>query len=165
MEAKIPQKPLDGNRGHPQAELRTNPRNPVRQPTWQRITLLSVLGYEGAGALLGGSLLVAAPDGRFMDMPVDIMHGVFRDFLIPGLILTGLGILTTTAFVAVLRRTRTDWLLAGLALGGLAVWFLVEITILQLLHWLHAMWGLPVLAGCLLALPLVPSRRAARDRC
>jgi membrane protease YdiL (CAAX protease family) len=44
---------------------------------WQRITLLSVLGYEGDGALLGGSLLIAVPDGQLMGMPVDIMHGVF----------------------------------------------------------------------------------------
>ena len=134
------------------------------QPTWQRVILLIVLGYEGIGALLGGSLLVAAPDGRLMDMPVDIMHGIFGDFLIPGLILFGLGILNTAAFIAVMRRTRTDWLLAGLALGGLAIWFIVEIAILRELHWLHAMWGLPVLVGCLVALPLVPSRRAARHR-
>ncbi len=139
------------------------PRSRVRQPTWQRITLLGILGYEGAGALLGGSLLVAVPDGRFMDMPVDIMHGVFRDFLIPGLILVGLGILNTAAFVAVWRRTRSDWLLAGLALGGLAIWFFVEIAILRQLHWLHAMWGLPVLVGGLVALSLVPFRRAAPD--
>jgi hypothetical protein len=50
-------------------------RREMMQHRWQRITLLSVLGYEGAGALLGGSLLIAAPDGRVMDMPVDIMHG------------------------------------------------------------------------------------------
>jgi hypothetical protein len=147
--------------GRPQNDSRINPRNSVRQPTWQRVILLCVLGYEGAGALAGGILLVAAPDGRLMDMPVEIMHGFFRDFLIPGLILIGFGILTTAAFVAVLRRTRADWLLAGLALGGLAVWFIVEIAILRDLHWLHAMWGLPVFAGCLVALPLVPSRRAA----
>ncbi len=146
--------------GRPQNDSRINPRNAVPQPTWQRVILLCVLGYEGAGALAGGILLVAAPDGRLMDMPVEIMYGVFRDFLIPGLILIGLGILTTAAFVAVLRRTRYDWLLAGLALGALAVWFIVEIAILREVHWLHAMWGLPVLAGGLAALPLVPSRRA-----
>jgi hypothetical protein len=156
-------KTLDENRGHFQTNLQTNPGNRVRQPTWQRVTLLIVLGYEGAGALLGGSLLVVAPDGRFMDMPVDIMHGVFRDFLIPGLILIGLGILNSTAFIAVLRRIQTDWLLSGLALGGLAIWFIVEIAILQEIHWLHAMWGLPVLAGCLAALPLVTSHLAALD--
>ncbi len=130
----------------------------VGQGRWHRIILLCVLGYEAAGSLLGGSLLVAAPDGRLMDMPVHIMHDVFPDFLIPGIILFGLGILNAAAFVAVLRRTRSDWVMAGLALGGLAVWFWVEIAILQELHWLHFMWGLPVLVGGLVAIPLVPSR-------
>lgn len=130
-------------------------RSTIRQEPWQRITLLIVLGYEGAGALSGGALLIAAPDGRIMDMPVEIMHGVFQNFLIPGFILFGLGILTTFAFIAVLRLTRLDWLLSGLALGGLAIWFIVEIAILKEFHWLHAMWGLPVIAGCLADLPLI----------
>jgi hypothetical protein len=121
---------------------------------------LSVLGYEGAGALLGGGLLISAPDGRLMDMPVEIMHGAFPDFLIPGVILLGLGILNTIAFFVVLRRERTDWILAGVGLVGLAIWFAVEIIILRELHWLHAMWGLPVVAGILAALPLIPRRHA-----
>lgn len=146
------------NRGDSQTWLVTNSGSKIHQSTWQRIILLIVLGYEGAGALAGGGLLVAAPDGRIMDMPVNIMHGVFSNFLIPGLILSGLGILTTSAFVAVIRQTRIDWLLSGLALGGLAFWFIVEIIILQELHWLHAMWGLPVLVGLLVALPLISSR-------
>lgn len=130
----------------------------VSQPKWQRIILLAILGYEGAGALAGGSLLVAAPDGRLMDMPVDMMRGAFPDFLIPGIILFGLGILSVAAFVAVLRRASSDWVMAGLALGGLAVWFWVEIAILLDLHWLHFMWGLPVIAGGLAAIPLVPEQ-------
>lgn len=142
-----------------QSQSEKYPCNTDRQPTWQRITLLIVLAYEGLGALTGGSLLVAEPDGRLMDMPVEIMHGVFNNFLVPGLILTGLGILNTSAFFAVLRRNRIDWLMAGLGLGGLTIWFIVEIIILNEFHWLHAMWGLPVLAGCLVTLPLVLSRR------
>lgn len=130
----------------------------VNQPGWQRIVLLCILGYEAAGCLLGGILLVAAPDGRLMDMPVDIMHGVFRNFLTPGSILFGLGILNTAAFFAVLRKTNSDWVMACLALGGLAIWFWVEIAILLQLHWLHAMWGLPVVIGCLLIIPLIPFR-------
>ena len=128
------------------------------QRTWQRITLLTILGYEGAGALVGGALLVAKPDGRYMDMPVSLMHGAFRDFLIPGLILFGLGLLNVAAFVGVLRKRRWDWLGAGVALGGLAIWFLVEIVILRELHWLHVMWGFPVLLGIVAALPLLPFR-------
>ena len=76
----------------PAAEKKANP------PKWQRSILLFVLAYEGAGALLGGSLLITAPDGRLMKMPVEIMHGSFTNFLIPGVILFVLGILTTLAF-------------------------------------------------------------------
>jgi hypothetical protein len=132
-------------------------RREIIQPIWQRVTLLAILAYEALGCLLGGSLLVAAPDGRLMDMPVDIMHGVFRSFLIPGIILFGLGLLNTAAFIAVLRRMHASWFIACLSLGGLGIWFWVEIAILQDLHWLHAMWGLPVIVAGLLAIPLIPS--------
>lgn len=128
------------------------------QPGWQRITLLGILGYEAAGCLLGGALLIVAPDGRLMDMPVGMMRGTFHDFLIPGILLFGLGILNMAAFVAVLRRTSSDWFMAPLALGGLFIWFVVEIIILQELHWLHAMWGLPVLLGWVVSVPLIVLR-------
>ena len=129
----------------------------VDQPRWQLITLLSVLGYETAGALSGGILLALAPDGRLMDMPVEIMHGFFKDFLIPGFMLIGLGILNASAFITVLLKNRNGWILASLALGGLFIWFTVEIIILQEFHWLHAMWGLPVIVGIMVTLPLVIS--------
>jgi hypothetical protein len=134
----------------------------LSQKRSQRITLLSVLGYEGLGALVGGALLVVRPDGAYMDMPVGIMHGTFQDFLFPGLILFGLGVLNVTAFFSVLRRQFTDWLWAGLAIFGLAIWFTVEIIILRELHWLHVMWGFPVIAGLAAAAPLIPFRPETR---
>lgn len=118
-----------------------------KQPKWQRVVLLSILAYEGLGALAGGVLLVATPEGSSMRMPVEIMHGFFKDFLIPGIILFGLGVLNVLAFFSVLQNKKTDWIWAALATGCLAIWFLVEIVILGELHWLHAMWGLPVIAG------------------
>lgn len=130
----------------------------VDQPRWQRVVLLFVLGYEAAGCIVGGSFLIAAPDGHLMDMPVELMHGTFRDFLIPGIILFGLGILNTFAFFAVLRRSSMDWFWAVAAMSGLAIWFWVEIAIILELHWLHAMWGLPVIAGGLSATGLLPHR-------
>lgn len=98
-------KPGGENSSSSQTGLQSTPHRIIRQQAWQHIILLIVLGYEGAGALLGGILLIAAPDGRLMDMPVNILHGVFIDFLIPGFILSGMGILTTLAFIAVLSRT------------------------------------------------------------
>jgi hypothetical protein len=129
------------------------------QSMWQRVILLTVLGYEGAGALMGGVLLIARPDGVLMDMPTDMMHGAFNNFLIPGIVLLGLGVLSTFSFVSVLRQAVPDWFMAGLALGGLVVWFVVEIVILKELHWLHLMWGLPVLAGWMVTIPLIAFRK------
>jgi hypothetical protein len=80
----------------------------LNQRRWQRIILLIVLAYEGLGCLSGGAFLVAGPDGRYMKIPVGVLHGTFRDFLIPGVILLGLGILNVAGFFAVLRRSRWD---------------------------------------------------------
>jgi hypothetical protein len=122
----------------------------------KRIILLTVLLFEG----LGGILLAAAPDGHLMNMPVSMMNGVFLDFFIPGIILTAMGLITTFAYVAVLRRMSIDWFLAGVALIGFTIWFSVEIAILRELHWLHIVSGVPVLVGIWAAIPLVhPSRK------
>lgn len=142
--------------GHEEKELSAQGR--FIQPLGLRIILLVILGYEAAGCLAEGSFLIAKPDGRLMDMPVDLMHGAFTDFLVPGIILFGLGILNTFAFISVLRRSVFDWFMAGLALGGLFIWFWVEIAILRELHWLHAMWGIPVLLGWVVAIPLIALR-------
>jgi hypothetical protein len=125
--------------------------------TWlQRLILLFVLAYEGLGGILGGILLVMAPDGRLMNIPTEILHGSFPDFYIPGLILTAMGILTSFAFIIVFQKNRYDWLMSGLSLVGFTIWFAVEIVILQEIHWLHIMWGVPVLVGIWAALPLIP---------
>jgi len=125
------------------------------QPTWQRIILLTVIAYEAFGGFTGGVLLIAEPGGSYMDMPVEIMNGVFENFMIPGIILLAMGILNAFAFFSVLRRRRNDWIMATLAMGGFIIWFVVEITILQELHWLHLMWGLPVLLAFMVTIPLL----------
>lgn len=133
--------------------------NQETYPTvWQRVVLLIIIAYEAIGALLGGALLILAPDGSYMKMPVEMMHGFFQDFKIPGIILLGLGILNSFAFWGVLLKKRYDWILAGLGLGGLFIWFIVEIIVLQELHWLHIMWGIPVLLGWIMAIPVIASR-------
>ena len=143
--------------------MKEKPQQPATaaplQPAWTRFILLAVLAYEGAGSLLGGILLIATPDGSSMEMPVSIMNGAFKDFMVPGLLLFGLGLLNTYAFAAVLRRSSSDWSSALVALGGHFIWFVTEIIILGQLHWLHAMWALPVLLGLIALLPLVASRR------
>ena len=40
----------------------------INPPAWQRLFLVAILTYEGLGGLLGGVLLVIAPDGHLMEM-------------------------------------------------------------------------------------------------
>lgn len=124
----------------------------------RRVVLLVILAFEGLGGIFGGSLLIAAPDGHLMDMPVTLMHGTFPDFLIPGIILTGMGILASIACVVVFFKSRLDWVLAYTALIGFTIWFAVEIAILRELHWLQIVWGIPVLLGLWTAIPLLPNK-------
>lgn len=121
----------------------------------QRILLLIILAYEGWGGITGGTLLTFAPDGDIMKMPVEIMHGYFPNFLIPGLILTAMGALTTSAFFAVLFKRNIGWLLSLLSMGGYIIWFATEIVLVGT-HWLQIMWGAPVVVGLLYVLPMVP---------
>jgi hypothetical protein len=100
---------------------------------WQRIILLIILGYEAAGCILGGSFLIAAPDGRLMNLPIDTMHGFFTDFLFPGIILLALGTLNVMALFGA-RKVFIRVVVFCLVARCLSIWFVVEIIVLQQLH-------------------------------
>lgn len=122
---------------------------------WQRIILLFILAYEAWGGVTGGTLLTFASDGPIMKMSADIMHGFFPNFLIPGLILTGMGVLSTIAFFELFYRAKKGWFFSLLSMGGYIIWFAVEILIVGT-NWLQIMWGIPVVVGFILALPMIP---------
>lgn len=126
-------------------------------PKWQRMILLFILLFEAWGGITGGTLLTFAPDGHIMKMPVGMMHGIFSDFLIPGIMLTGLGILSAIAFFELVHKTKTGWLFSLFAMGGYMIWFAVEIIIVGT-HWLQAIWGFPVVVGLFLVFPMIPKK-------
>lgn len=127
---------------------------------WQRIILLIILAYEGWGGITGGTLLTLAPNGHIMKMTVEIMHGYFPDFLIPGLILAAMGVLTIAAFFAVLFKRSVGWLLSFLSMVGYIIWFATELVLVGT-HWLQIMWGAPVVIGLLLILPMIPWKKVS----
>src|SRR3569833_305413 len=129
-----------------------------------RIIILLVLGYEASGCLLGGALLTIKPDGSVMNMPVDIMHGTFVDFRVPGIILFLLGMLNGGAFLAGLRRPGLNWKLTFSAFITLLGWFWIEIAIIRQLHWLHVMWGGPVIIAGIAASQLYPWKKEFKRR-
>ncbi len=130
----------------------------AEQPRWAHRALLGILAFEAAGAFIGGPALIAAPDGHLMQIPLQDLRGVFPDFLVPGLILTGLGLLNAVAFVVLLLKRPIAWLPVGLALFGFLIWFVVELSICGAKSWAQAAWAAPVPVGIVLALPLALER-------
>ena len=119
---------------------------------------MGLLAFMAVSALAGGIMLIVGREGSDV-MPVSMMDGVFASFLVPGLLLAGLGVLAAVAAWTVARRRPEAWLWCGFATVGMIVWIVVEIAILRAFHWLHVVYFVAPLIAGVLALQLVPRGR------
>jgi hypothetical protein len=137
-------------------------------------TLVGLLVFQGVCATPPGLLLVVDPTGRLMQMPLSMLSGtIFHDFLIPGVILSGmLGL--GAFFVAAGLYFRPAWPWAGrlnpcrrmhwswtAAVGfgaALMIWIVVQVAMIGGGSWLQpAYWGLGL---AIMLVSLAPSVRA-----
>ncbi len=128
---------------------------------WILILLQFLLGL---GAVAGGALLVAAPDGHLLQMPLSMLqHSPFPNFFIPGSILCiFLGIYPLMEAYSLWKRPAwrwpdvinpfktTHWSWAGSLAAGviLLIWIIVEVILLRtvaFLHVLYFLWGMVLL--------------------
>jgi hypothetical protein len=124
---------------------------------WLLILLQFLLGL---GAFVSGGLLVHAPDGSLMQMPLSMLkYSPFSNFLIPGIILsTLLGVYPLAVTYSLWRKPAWRWpeaispfkhlhwcWAASLASGViLLIWITVQVLMLQsiaFLHVLYFIWG------------------------
>lgn len=119
---------------------------------WLRRALEALLSFVGVLALWGGAALALGPDGRFLQMPLSWLDRTpFADYTIPGYLLFGLGVLHAAALFALWRRTRGDWLVAGVAGGGIVVWIVAQLALTRMYFWLQPVMVLFGLATWVLA--------------
>jgi len=96
----------------------------------------------GVGAIASGALMVIAPDGRLMQMPVDMLKGSpFQNYLIPGIILLLIhGVGNTASAVFCFRRRRLAGF-AGMFFGfALVIWLFVQVSMIGGGHWLQTLY-------------------------
>jgi hypothetical protein len=110
--------------------------------------LLALELFLSLGALAGGGLLLAGPDGHLLGLPRSLLERTpFSSFLIPGLVLfTVLGVAPAWAAWLTFRRQKWAPVVAvgvGLALIG---WIAVEMVLLAGAQTLA--WTLYLLVGC-----------------
>jgi hypothetical protein len=102
-----------------------------------QLTLLVLLAFVAIGALAGGASLVLAPDGSGLGMTLDmIARSPFTSYRTPGALLATLGLMHAVAFVAVLRRAASGWLLTASSGAALIIWIAVQMTMVDF-FWLQ----------------------------
>lgn len=108
-----------------------------------RITLLALLLFNGLSALFGGSVLMAAPDGSIIGLPLSLLSTTpFTDFLLPGIILfIVLGVGSCIGWWLAYRRMllAVRWVrVIGL---GTVIWIVVQVIMIQAVDVLHVIYG------------------------
>jgi hypothetical protein len=90
-------------------------------------------------AIFSGLMMVSSPDGKTMSLPLALLNGTpFKNFFIPGLLLATIvgGINLLAAFYNIRRHpNRYNWAAAG----GVTIcgWIILQMIIIQTIHWLH----------------------------
>lgn len=125
------------------------------------VAVLIALLIQGLSGVAGGLGLVLDPSGASLGIPVDWLEGsMFRDYLIPGVILLlVLGVWPLVALIAVWRQRPWAWHATVLVGVALLVWLAVEIGMIgyQPRPPLQLAYGLLALA--MLALASLPTTR------
>lgn len=108
-----------------------------------RIGILMVQAFLAVNALVGGLLLILAPDGSLLQLPLTFLHtAMFTDFFWPGIILFGvLGLGHVVGFVLTWRRAAPASR-AAMVLGlGTLIWIAVQLLLTEL-FWLQGLIAL-----------------------
>lgn len=97
------------------------PKGPLR---W---TLTILLALVGVNALVASYAFITDPSGEGIGIPQEWLEdSPFDDYLVPGILLGGLGALHGVAAVREWVGSRHAWLWSGLAGSGLLVWIVVQ---------------------------------------
>lgn len=118
----------------------------------------------GIGAVFGGALLIISPDGRYLQMSIDILqNSPFRNFLIPGIILflvIGVGNVISAALCFKMHKIAG---FAGLFFGfGLIIWIFVQVNMIGGGSWLQYLYFLLGIIEILLSIMMREQERKCR---
>jgi len=162
---------VPGKLATPRLGAATRPVEAHARPVaiWLLIGLQFLLGV---GAVFGGGVLILAPDGRLLRMPLEILdHSPFSNFLLPALLLfICLGVFPLVVGYSLWRQPAWRWpnwlnpfqrqhwsWAASLAVGvAVIIWITAQVFWVGLgwVHVLYLAWG-----GAIVALTLWPSVR------
>jgi hypothetical protein len=120
----------------------------MMKKTYQILACI-LLFFNGAGAVYGGSHLVAFPDGSSLHLPAEFLkHSPFENYFIPGLVLfIALGLFSFFIFAAMLFSLPNAPVLTtieGIIVTG---WILIQLLMVREFSYLQAVF---VITGLLM---------------
>ncbi len=112
--------------------------------------LFMLLSFVAVTATISGLIMISNPDGKVMSLALSVLDVTpFKNFMVPGMALTTMGVINAIAVFFNLQRhtNRYNWAMAGGAMVG--GWIVVQIILIQTLHWLQFVY---LCAGLLIIL-------------
>ncbi len=106
-----------------------------------KILLFILVSFVALTAAISGLIIISNPDGVIMGLNPGVLHTTpFKNFLIPGIALTAVGIINTVAVFLNIQRhvNRYNWAMAGgVVLCG---WIFVQIILIRQISWLQFLY-------------------------
>jgi hypothetical protein len=102
-------------------------------------TLLFILvSFVAVTATISGLIMISNPDGKVMGLLLNVLDATpFKNFMVPGIALTTVGVINILAVFFNMQRhiNRYNWAMAG----GVMIcgWIIVQLILIQTLHWLQ----------------------------
>jgi hypothetical protein len=122
-----------------------------------RTVLIGSTAFLGLTAIAGGIALLT----EVIDPGLGLLDGSpFEDYLVPGLSLTGLGVLSAASSMLVWRRVPGAEVLCAMAGIGIVIYETVEVAVIGR-HFLQALYA--ALGVGILALAAIPPRGGRRQ--
>ncbi|MBI3136008.1 MAG: hypothetical protein HYZ14_15125 [Bacteroidetes bacterium] len=134
-----------------------------------RALLITLLVFLGIGAIAGGGLLILAPDGALLGMPLSVLEkSPFTNFRVPGIILfLVLGLFPLIVAIGLLKKKHAalaeklnllpdmhwSWTFSLYAAFADILWIQFQMQLIQSVSWLHTSYvflGLAILITALM---------------
>lgn len=107
-----------------------------------RTLLFLLISFVAVTSILSGLLMMSSPDGTLLHLPINVLKETFfKDFLMPGILLTAIvgGVNLIAALYNLQRHSsRYNWAIAGgIVISG---WIVIQMILMQAIHWLHFLY-------------------------
>jgi hypothetical protein len=104
--------------------------------------LFILISFIAITATISGLLMISNPNGEIMNLSLNLLYQTpFKNFILPGILLTVLvgGINLLAVFFNIQRNVnRYNWAIAGgVMISG---WIIVQMILIQTVHWLHFLY-------------------------